>query len=247
MSHPSIPPVDSPEFITDAATEDFLPLDGTMALKFIEGLTIPMMHPATPDDRPVVGHVADENNSAVSICMTQQVMKTWQDCRRLLGYDLPTAMQVSPAVVAIISPAEHWLIEMLLVTLQESAGRKKAQDAVMQQSGMAGKSIQENRTPEESQAMARGVIEFVRVKAATIPEAITYPEDYEDMKIAIRADSAFQWLMEFADQRMEGVQAVLVLRGIISFINAMKALDEDKRKEVVDAFMGAYKPVVFAR
>ncbi|TLD34644.1 hypothetical protein E2P81_ATG04809 [Venturia nashicola] len=229
MSHPSIPPVDSPEFITDAATEDFLPLDETMALKFIEGLTIPMMHPATPDNRPVVGHVADENDSAVSICMTQQVMKTWQDCRRLLGYDLSTAMQ------------------MLLVTLQESAGRKKAQDAVMQQSGMAGKSIQEKRTPEESQAMARGVIEFVRVKAATIPEAITYPEDYEDMKIAIRADSAFQWLMEFADQRMEGVQAVLVLRGIISFINAMKALDEDKRKEVVDAFMGAYKPVVFAR
>lgn len=41
-----------------------------MALSFIEGLTTPMMHPATPDDRPVEGHDRGVRVSAATICMT---------------------------------------------------------------------------------------------------------------------------------------------------------------------------------
>lgn len=110
----------------------------------------------------------------------------------------------------------------------------------------AGKFIQENHTPEESQAIAKGIIDFVRAKAsAAASEPISSKETYEDMKLAIRADSAFQWLSELNDQGIEGFRGYVVVNGIMAFINAMRVLEEDEKNRVVEAFMGAYKPVMF--
>ncbi|KAE9978361.1 hypothetical protein BLS_000681 [Venturia inaequalis] len=246
MSRNYIPSVDSHKFIHDPTTIDFFPLDETMAVKFIEGLTTPMLHPATPDDRPVVGHEAGEQVSAATICMPHQVTETWRNCRELLGW-----ASVAPIVMVVsLLPFHRCLlygtVADFLVTFQEGHPREKAMFSMIQQAGMAGKAIQDGHTPEESQAIAKGIVEFVRAKASASPEIITSREDYEDMKLAIRADSAFQWLMEFSDQKAEGFNGSVVVKGIVAFINRMKVLDEEKKDKVVEAFMVAYKPVVFA-
>lgn len=112
---------------------------------------------------------------------------------------------------------------------------------MLQQCGVAGQWIKENHTPAETQAIAPCIFDFVRAHSVFTP---TYNEA---MSKSIVTDPAFRWLAEINSMGQQGFfGSSVVVNGVVAFINAMRALKEEgKMDEVAEAFMGAYKPVVF--